>query len=110
MPTPTEEDMMYADALRWANWAIHNGEAGGTMGDITSRAIARMGLPEPRLEMYNRLLLAITRMVMNGTPLECQGDPEPKPYRKRLDRCEKVDLMVKTVKPILVTPPPKLLN
>ena len=106
MATSTEEEILYADALRWANWAVQNGQAGGTMGGITRRAIGRMRLPEPRLEMYNKLLVSITRMVMNG-PLSVDKGPEPKPYKKNAGEPERVEV---TARPALVTPPPKLLN
>ena len=110
MATPTAEDLVYADVLRWTNWAIQNGQAGGSMGDTTNRAIQRMRLPEPGQDMYFRLLKSVTRLVVNG-PMVVDKGPEPKPYKKRPDAPERVELLeVKDIRPTLVTPPPKRLN
>ena len=109
MPKPTDEEMQYADVLRWVNWAVQNGEATGTFGQIIDRALSRMSLPKPLEEMQHKLTLATVRIVMNG-PLHVDTGPEPTPYKKQSKQPEKVELKVKDVRPILVTPPPKLLN
>lgn len=106
---PTDEEMRYGDALRWANWAVQNGQAVGTMGAITRRAIGRMDLPEPPLQIYNGLLLSITRMVMNGPTFVDHG-PEPRPERPKPQEPMRVNVTSKPVKKALVTPPPRLLN
>ncbi len=107
---PTDEEMRYADVLRWVNWAVQNGQAGGTMGQIVNRALSRMGLPQPLEEMHGQLLLATTRMVMNGPKIVDKG-PEPTPYKKRAaPEPVKVEIAVTDVRPVLVTPAPKLLN
>ncbi len=104
MATPTDEEMRYGDVIRWVNWAVQNDQASGTMGQILETALSRMGLPKPLPDMHGKLLLATPRMVMNGPRFLDKG-PEPKPYKKKPVKPQKVELKVKDYR-VLITPPP----
>lgn len=106
---PTAEELKYAGVLRWVNWAVQNDAMiCGSMGNITNHAIARMGLPRPSEDVYDKIMLFVVRRVMNG-PLHEDKGPEPKPFKLKEDgpiKPTRVELKVKDMRPVLVTPLP----
>lgn len=101
------EASKYVPVVEWLNWATQNPVGRRhKFGNLVRLGCERMNVPQPPLEIEQKLLLVAARFAMNG-PAVVDDGPEPRP--KLAEPLEPLHVDLEMRGP-LITPPPKMLN